>query len=1033
MLIAIGVFAGSMSWASKCVGQTGFCGTSSAASSSINLEGNGFCSLSSANAFPGSPCKDYSKHAPIVASHTPIKTLRLVIHVVQQDAGLPTRNFEANNQSHLNWLGEMVRQTNIVYRNLTVVSPSDPVCPSAHIVHSRIQVELESIYFHQRTQHWNQNPFGADTYCDIWDNLVANNNSIPVELKENAFHVFLVHSTWTTTVSGYSPGIGKLHSNHVVVGGFYHNLLELNSPAPHDVTYGTAVTLVHELGHAFGLHHSNGQDYCCDTPETGAGNNIMHAAFGPSSALSQCQLARMHFMLESGSNCSSAGMCSSAWKTIKTDYCNLDESYDIVIPSGSTVVWEAEKKLNTDIIVQTGGQLIIKCKIGLPDKARIIVERGARLIVDGGMLTHNKTMWPRCTSGKWESIIVAGNTGLPHHPDMKNDNYPLQPNDPGIVILRNATIENAMNAISTRSSGIPWPQSENYWGGFIYGENTKFLNNTRSVEFMKYEYPNFSAFEGCQFVDEDGTADYGVTNWACNGILFKDCTFGGLNRNALLVYDGGIIVTGSTFKGNSIGIEGYATHPLASNIQIGNGPGTSNFFEQNHVAVYGNAVNNLFVQNNIFNANVFGVAVHGESQYEIKDNSFQNSWVGIDLAQTGSRYNVVNCNIHDKDIFGMDISGYNWGLQFWRQDFSTQYDIVLSHEGLTPGQILPSQGGQGAARWSYFSSGTSNLAHIYTLGNTAIFNYFHPAPSINPRLRPKCALNQPAAGCATSFNFNNFQATGSEQACADNEPGQCATKVCLDQLRLQISAFEQIGSPLAAQLSEADILRARYNELLWKLVNVAETQGNATAAISLLEEDGGKAALRGLVGLRLKHKQYALAQQALSAFPLDNADDAHFVAVQGINLRRLSEGETFVLNQTDETSLYSAVASREPASAYAKGLLSLLKGEDFKPELPDIAVTPQLRATPFNNPTTEGFRVYPVPARGQVTIEVPQRMDAVSYRVEIFDLYGRSVFATSGNDEKITLGSSEIGTGVFHAVLWSEGRVTDRIKFVMIR
>ncbi|MBX2929929.1 MAG: right-handed parallel beta-helix repeat-containing protein [Saprospiraceae bacterium] len=311
-------------------------------------------------------------------------------------------------------------------------------------------------------------------------------------------------------------------------------------------------------------------------------------------------------------------------------------------------------------------------------------------------------MWPRCTSGKWESIIVAGNTAVPHHPDMKNDNYPLDPDGPGIVLLRNATIEHASNAVTTRSSGISWPQSEEYWGGFVFAENTKFLNNSRSVEFMKFDHPNFSAFHGCQFTDEDGSADYGVTNWACNGILFTGCTFAELNRTGILVYDGGITVTGSTFKGNTIGVEGYATYPLASNIQIGNGPGTANFFEQNYVAIYGNAINNLFVQNNTFNGNVFSVAVNGESQYQIADNEFNNSWVGIDLVQTGSRFNLINCNTHD-DLFGIHALGDNWGMRFWRQDFTTLYDIILGHEGLTPGQIFPNQGGQDAARWNYFS------------------------------------------------------------------------------------------------------------------------------------------------------------------------------------------------------------------------------------------------------------------------------------------------------------------------------------------
>ncbi len=746
----------------------------------------------------------------------------------------------------------------------------------------------------------------------------------------------------------------------------------------------------------------------------------------------------MHYMLESGTNCSNAGQCSNAWRSIITNYCQKDETYEIEIPSGSTVVWKADKKLNTNIRIRSGGQLIIKCRIGLPDQGHIIVDRGGRLIVDGGTLTHNKTMWPRCTDGQWGSIIVAGNTEEPHHPDMKNDNYPLDPDGPGIVLLRNAVIEYAHHAISTRAFDVPWPESDKYRGGFVYAENTVFRNNHRSAEFLKFDQPNFSAFVNCNFEDEDGMANWGITNWACNGILVKNCAFAGLNETGILVYDGGITVVNSTFRQNTIGIEGYATYPLASNIQIGTGPGSSNLFANNFAAIYGNAINSLFVQNNDFHDNIVGVAIQGESQYQIAENDFKNSWVGINLVQSSSLFNLVNCNTHE-DLFGIHVAGDNRGLRFWRQDFSALYDILVANENVTPGQIHPFQGSQEAARWNYFSSGSGNNAHVYTLGNTIPFNYFHPDPSNDTRLKPKCAQNEPPGNCATLYNFNNFQTTGDEQGCiGDDPPGMeetpCLTKTCLEQTRLQISELEGLNNPTPQQEAELAESRSRYAQALWRLVNEALSMGDSTEVETLLTEDGSKTAQRRLLGLKLKLHNYAAAQQLLNAYPPDNTDDVHFIAVQGINLRRLSQGDNFLLTGADEAALYAAVASREPSAAYAKGLLSLLKGETFRPELPEVPTAPNLRGVPVSGSApASAFRLYPVPARRQVTIEVPVNTDTERYRLEVYDLYGRRLFAQTDSKEIMLLDSGTLGTGVFTAVLLKNGRPAEQRRFILLK
>ena len=108
----------------------------------------------------------------------------------------------------------------------------------------------------------------------------------------------------------------------------------------------------------------------------------------------------------------------------------------------------------------------------------------------------------------------------------------------GSVILNNATIENAHNAISTR--GADSNAVYEHTGGIIQATNTTFRNNRRTAEFLEYENhygsnvtDNTSHFIRCTFtVDDDNLfASNGtsflehVSLWRVRGVKFLGCTF----------------------------------------------------------------------------------------------------------------------------------------------------------------------------------------------------------------------------------------------------------------------------------------------------------------------------------------------------------------------------------------------------------------------------------------------------------------------------------------------------------------------------
>ena len=191
------------------------------------------------------------------------------------------------------------------------------------------------------------------------------------------------------------------------------------------------------------------------------------------------------------------------------------------ITISDTQVWNSNKMINKDIVVNNDAALCIKSEIKISQDAKIIVKQGGRLILDGCKLKS------ACNGEMWQGIEVWGDSNADqqsHHGTYYQ----------GYLEMKNgATIENAVCAVEL------W--HPNYWGttgGIIHATDAIFRNNAKAVHALNYVDHNLngneiaynSQFTKCSFIiDEDylGTETFfkHVDLANVNSVYFSGCDF----------------------------------------------------------------------------------------------------------------------------------------------------------------------------------------------------------------------------------------------------------------------------------------------------------------------------------------------------------------------------------------------------------------------------------------------------------------------------------------------------------------------------
>ncbi|NRA49408.1 MAG: hypothetical protein HRU12_09775, partial [Phaeodactylibacter sp.] len=714
---------------------------------------------------------------PNYPEHTPIRHLKVVLHIFQNTETNAPRNFT---EEHIDiirsWFDGTNGGANYVLANLC----DDPSDLSPHVPDSRIRLQNsgtigEDVFFYQDNKGWGFGTQGCDLTANnvvlapYYDHavVVARNNYANANAPDpidDAMHVIISGGSWidnntngvydapdcfypcaggltrdfgTCNISPsniWSTGITGLYGAYLTATG---DITECENDLVDESLYDNRIaaigrSLLGEIFHVLSLDHlSDFQahllqsqvdfvDVCEDTP-IATNFNLLDSNFTQRCALTECQVGRMHNFLHTlYGNFKIERFPDGNGGFSKDVICTSTEP-TIVIPSGADVVWEGPKILRSGIAIKAGGKLTIKCEVQFPSDARIEVEDGGTLIIDGGHL------FPKCKETPWEGITLNGDGGT------------FVPGQSTYLRIKpGSIIEGANHPIINNSATV-----------FAVGG---LIINSGTVVLRDHENDHLTRFVNCNFTRDN---DYNLTaspteNWD-NQMLIDNfsrpqitgCTFNTISHPGNKSNGIGIAHIGGNFALSNSLIEGYKVG-VNGNTLLENTAGRFTIqqctLRNNATAIVSNGVNNIDIRENRIEGlgNYYlsgaetGIALSECTGFEVQDNEFEglpgatDTW-GILVENSGSESNDIERNSFTNLYVANQAQLLNKGFESFvglqytcnTNTSNTTYDYLVMDQGIASLQGSPSLpagntfSGIASAGGDFFNSSNNGITYHY--------------------------------------------------------------------------------------------------------------------------------------------------------------------------------------------------------------------------------------------------------------------------------------------------------------------------------
>ncbi len=702
--------------------------------------------------------------------------------------------------------------------------------------------------------------------------------------------------------------------------------------------------------------------------------------------------------------------------------------------------WD-QKFVSGNVIIKSGATLTIHGMASMATNSKIIVEKDADLIIDGGVLTS-------CHE-QWKGIVVEGDgaSGSQTHAGR-------------VRLQNNAIIENAKNAILMDPTHLGWPAVSQHWGGLVEAENSTIRNCRRAVAFMKYAtgfIEDQSYFQNCTFENIETSA---VTIWSNNNVTFQECTFDNIAKRGIYAYDSEVIVNNQcVFTNQHTGVDLLTTYPIPFASQIGDYDTPPNDFNCSHYGVFTQAQGNIkpiLINNNNFLGGLYSVHLNGLSNYRISNNDMIGGYIGVEALSTGddTHNNTVSNNNISSMSYGSHAAFNNGNLEFLSNcfDYNGFTDIYVNI-----GSIFIEQGKADLANGNCFTKG--GVPEIDNSGNTPIKLWvWEDEPSASCEY-PALIANDP------DYNVTIDDAAGKLEAnCgAWFSPGPTnvrtfcqgwfATKAeLLAKIEEIEQAILQIENDLQLSQAYKDYLVEIYERCLQDLqINVItvilEPESDDPDRLSdpsqRIESAINYASSLPLFnqqilayGLMVNSGQTSRARQYVNRLVTENEPEANFITAQNINLDYLQDVRNYDLSPQDESFLLSVGRGIEPLAAYARSIYEVITGDRIWLELPE----PRNHARAWPQAEEKGayevkYAVYPNPAsRGNIMVAIDGETQDLEYTVKMTDVHGRLRSTTKFTGSTIKLNTADLQNGIYLlTVLNDKGEVAHVEKIMIVQ
>jgi len=468
-------------------------------------------------------------------------------------------------------------------------------------------------------------------------------------------------------------------------------------------------------------------------------------------------------------------------------------------------------------------------------------------------------------------------------------------------------------------------------------------------------------------------------------------------------------------------------------------------------------VNNDFVGST--SSHILGIRLNGESSFHIFNNRFSKI-NNISLVSTGNRNNEIKCNdfltgayastIHGSYLNGVQAQFKNTGLTIIGNDFepASVSGIEIKVYGTVPppsstgvsGEIAFLQGNSTKSAGNCFSNPVSAIQAVSA--STEKFQYYVYGFPSSPIYCEQPTNNASDGGTNNYKLFSGSQFLREKEGekesdCVEGGKGEkegkeeefFAAKILVEEKH---AAFE--ANPEDDNLKE-DYYSAllQKDNLLKSLLQWAADEGDYTKIEELLLAENTNEALRQVIGMRTRQRNFEGALELLNSMSINEQDDQWYKDIVLVNFNMLHAATMYELTpEEEEKMLLIASTPQSIMQGYACAILSICKSytcdinlegeESFEGEERSIS-----------NGITAQVKIFPNPTSGAVNIDCSNSLGE-TLRLELMDMSGRALkYLEYVNTGSVSFNFGNLPEGMYYIRLSNNSNIIGNEKLTIKR